>query len=81
VSESTKLRELTALELVAEQLSGTLILDTRPAQQFAAIHIRGSIQISWLVISPAGPRSCLMQQRSCFWLPKMLIPLKKPTTD
>jgi rhodanese-related sulfurtransferase len=48
VSESTKLRELTAHELAAERRIGTLILDTRHAEQFAAIHIRGSIQISLL---------------------------------
>jgi rhodanese-related sulfurtransferase len=37
---------LTAPELAEERLKGTLILDTRPAEQFAAIHIRGSIQIT-----------------------------------
>ncbi|HTD53941.1 MAG TPA: rhodanese-like domain-containing protein [Silvibacterium sp.] len=46
MSKSTQLRELTAAELAQEQQNGTLILDTRPAEQFAAIHIRGSIQIS-----------------------------------
>ena len=46
MSESLKLRELTAAELAEERLKDTLILDTRPAEQFAAIHIRGSIQIS-----------------------------------
>ena len=46
VSESRKLRELTAAELAEERVNGTLILDTRPAEQFAAMHIRGSIQIS-----------------------------------
>jgi rhodanese-related sulfurtransferase len=46
VSEAIKLRELTAAELGEERLKGTLILDTRPAEQFAAMHIRGSIQIS-----------------------------------
>ena len=45
---STKLRELTAAELAAEQRRGTLVLDTRPAEQFAALHIRGSVQISLL---------------------------------
>lgn len=48
MSESKKLRELTAAELAEEQRKGTFILDTRPAEQFAAIHIRGSIQISLL---------------------------------
>ena len=46
MSESRKLRELTAAELAAERSKGTLILDTRPAEQFASLHIRGSIQIS-----------------------------------
>ena len=45
---STKLRELAAAELAEEQKRGTLLLDTRPADQFAALHIRGSIQISLL---------------------------------
>ena len=44
--KSTPLRELTAAELAQEQHNGTLILDTRPAEQFAAAHVRGSIQIS-----------------------------------
>ena len=48
LSGSTKLRELTAAELAEEQKRGTLLLDTRPAEQFAALHIRGSIQISLL---------------------------------
>lgn len=43
-----KLRLLTAAELAAENRSGTLVLDTRPAEQFAALHIRRSIQISLL---------------------------------
>ena len=46
MSESRKLRELTAAELAAERRKGTLILDTRPAEQFASLHIHGSIQIS-----------------------------------
>lgn len=46
--ESGKLREITAEELAEERVNATLILDTRPAEQFAAIHIRGSIQISLL---------------------------------
>jgi rhodanese-related sulfurtransferase len=46
VSEAAKLRELTAAQLVDEQINGTLVLDTRPAEQFARLHIRRSIQIS-----------------------------------
>lgn len=37
---------LTIAQLVEERRGGALILDTRPAEQFAALHIRGSIQIS-----------------------------------
>lgn len=48
MSESPKHRELTAAALSHEQQMGTLILDTRPAEQFALFHIRGSIQISLL---------------------------------
>jgi rhodanese-related sulfurtransferase len=43
--ESTKLRFLTATQLVAEQRRGALVLDTRPAEAFASLHIRGAIQI------------------------------------
>jgi len=46
LSGLSKLRLLTAAELVEEQRRGTLVLDVRPAEQFASLHIRGSIQIS-----------------------------------
>ena len=46
MSGSSKLRLLTVAELVEEQRRGTLVLDVRPAEQFASLHIRGSIQIS-----------------------------------
>jgi rhodanese-related sulfurtransferase len=39
---------LTLAELAREVGNGTLVLDTRPAEQFAAFHIRGAIQISLL---------------------------------
>ena len=39
---------ITAGQLVHERQSGALILDTRPAEQFASTHIRGSLQISLL---------------------------------
>jgi rhodanese-related sulfurtransferase len=48
VPESSTPRLLTAAQLVREQRSGALILDTRPAEQFASLHIRGSLQISLL---------------------------------
>ena len=43
-----KLQLLTAAELAGAQRTGTLVLDTRPAEQFAALHIRGAVQISLL---------------------------------
>ena len=46
MSGAPKLKPLTAAELVEEQRRGTLVLDARPAEQFASVHIRGSIQIS-----------------------------------
>ena len=42
----TKLFLLTAPQAVREQAQGALILDTRPAEQFASCHIRGAVQIS-----------------------------------
>jgi len=46
MSGAPKLELLTTAELVEEQRRGTLVLDARPAEQFASVHIRGSIQIS-----------------------------------
>jgi rhodanese-related sulfurtransferase len=46
LSMRPKLPLLTATELFKEQQKGTLILDARPAEQFAALHISRSIQIS-----------------------------------
>jgi rhodanese-related sulfurtransferase len=43
--DSRKLCCLTALELVAEQRNGAIVLDVRPAETFAALHIGGAIQI------------------------------------
>ena len=40
------LQLITAAELAQERRNGALLLDTRPAEQFADFHIRGSIQIS-----------------------------------
>jgi rhodanese-related sulfurtransferase len=59
---SFTLRLLNAAQLAEELRGGSLVLDTRPAEQFASLHIRGSIQISlaghfasWaaIVINPA----------------------------
>lgn len=46
MSEPPKHRLLTTAQAVEEQRQGALLLDIRPAEQFAALHIRGSIQIS-----------------------------------
>ena len=50
--ESMKLRLLTVTQLIEEQRKGALILDIRPAESFAALHIRGAVQIGL-----AGPFS------------------------
>ena len=44
--DSLELQPVTATRLAQQQRGGALILDTRPAEQFATLHIRGSIQIS-----------------------------------
>lgn len=46
MSGLAKFPRLTAQELVEERAKGALILDARPAEKFASIHIRGAIQIS-----------------------------------
>jgi rhodanese-related sulfurtransferase len=46
VLSTSKFPLLTAAQLVQEQQQGALILDVRDAERFAALHIRGSIQIS-----------------------------------
>jgi rhodanese-related sulfurtransferase len=45
LSESSQLQQLTAAQLGQEQHRGVLILDTRPAEEFASCHISGSMQI------------------------------------
>ena len=37
---------VTAAQMAQDLRKGALLLDTRPAEQFASLHIRGSIQIS-----------------------------------
>lgn len=46
MQDSSVLQLFTTAQLVQQQQQGVLLLDTRPAEQFAAFHIRGSIQIS-----------------------------------
>jgi rhodanese-related sulfurtransferase len=46
LADSTQLQLVTVAQLSEQQRAGALILDTRPAEQFASLHIRGSIQIS-----------------------------------
>ena len=67
MSESSKLRLLTAVQLVGEQRLGALVLDTRPAEKFASLHIRGAIQIglkgyfsSWAAILIDPTRELLL---------------------
>jgi rhodanese-related sulfurtransferase len=48
VRETSRIQFLMAAQLAEELRNGALILDTRPAEQFATFHIRGSIQISLL---------------------------------
>jgi rhodanese-related sulfurtransferase len=45
VSGSTDLQQYTAEQIAQEQRRGVLILDTRPAEQFASFHIPGSLQL------------------------------------
>lgn len=45
MSESSQLQQLTAAQLGQEQHRGVLILDTRPAEEFASFHISGAMQI------------------------------------
>jgi hydroxyacylglutathione hydrolase len=40
--------QISAAEVPREQRNGALVLDTRPAQEFVSVHIRGSIQIGLL---------------------------------
>jgi rhodanese-related sulfurtransferase len=46
VPNSAAIPLLTATQVANAQQRGALILDTRPAEQFASLHTRGSIQIS-----------------------------------
>lgn len=46
VPNSTLIPHLTAAQVMEQQQKGALVLDTRPAEQFAFLHIRGSIHIS-----------------------------------
>ena len=44
--DSSKVPLVTVSQLAQERRAGALVLDTRPAEQFASLHIRGSVQIS-----------------------------------
>jgi len=46
LADSSKVQLVTAPELAGDLLRGILVLDVRPAEQFASLHIRGSVQIS-----------------------------------
>jgi rhodanese-related sulfurtransferase len=45
MGNSAAILVLTAAQVAEEQRRGALVLDTRPAEQFASLHLRGSIQI------------------------------------
>ena len=46
--ETSTIQVLKAAQLAEKSRNGVLILDTRPAEQFAALHIRRALQISLL---------------------------------
>jgi glyoxylase-like metal-dependent hydrolase (beta-lactamase superfamily II)/rhodanese-related sulfurtransferase len=46
LAEHAPIAELTGDELLARQRAGAIVLDTRPAQQFGAGHIPGSVNIA-----------------------------------
>ena len=46
--DSSPPMQLSAAQVTVEQRNGALVLDTRPAEQFVSLHIRGSIQIGLL---------------------------------
>src|SRR5215469_15446308 len=46
LTEPSGLQLIGAVRLREEHASGALLLDTRPAEQFAALHVHGSLQIS-----------------------------------
>jgi rhodanese-related sulfurtransferase len=48
LQEASKIPLLTAAQLILEHRNGALILDIRPTEQFAALHIKGAIQIGLL---------------------------------
>jgi len=45
LSGSPNLQQFTAEQITQEQRRGVLVLDTRPAEQFASFHIPGSMQL------------------------------------
>jgi rhodanese-related sulfurtransferase len=45
LSGSPNLQQFTAEQIAQEQRRGVLVLDTRPAEQFASFHIPGSMQL------------------------------------
>jgi len=67
----SKFRLMTATQLAEQQRLGTLLLDTRPAEEFASLHIRGAIQIglmgnfsSWAAILIDPTRELLLVAES-----------------
>jgi rhodanese-related sulfurtransferase len=74
LSESSQLYQLTAAQLGWEQRLSVLILDTRPAEEFASFHISGSTQIglmgsfaSWaaILIGPSQRILLVVENANC----------------
>src|SRR3974390_750833 len=66
-----KFRQNTHTQPAEQQRLGTLLLDTRPAEEFASLHIRGAIQIglmgnfsSWAAILIDPTRELLLVAES-----------------
>ena len=64
MQRSVPLRSLTTAEVLREQVKGALLVDTRPAERFAGLYLRGAIQLglqgpfaSWaaMLIRPTQP--------------------------
>jgi len=74
LSGTSKLQLLTAAQSIAEQRQGAVILDTRAAEQFALLHIRGAIQMglegpfaSWagILIKPQQTLALVAENLQC----------------
>jgi rhodanese-related sulfurtransferase len=71
LSGSLNLQQFTAEQIAQEQRRGVLVLDTRPAEQFASFHIPGSMQLglmgpfaSWAAILIESTQELLLVAES-----------------